>query len=286
MYVVTGATGNTGRIVAKHLLDAGKKVRVVVRNADKAAELAQRGAEVVVADINDERALEEAFRGAEGLYYLSPPDVVSNAFLVERKELTAKIARVIARAGVKHVVLLSSIGAQHASGTGPIVSVHHAEQQLIAAGVPATFVRAAYFVENWAAVLPVAKNDGVLPAFFPAGLTFAMVATQDIADVAARALLDGPHGSRIIELSGPVDASANDVAAAVSQLIGRPVKVAEAPLDAVVPTFTGFGMSKNIAELYRELNAGIISGHIAWEGTHENVRGKVGIAQALKPLLA
>jgi hypothetical protein len=72
----------------------------------------------------------------------------------------------------------------------------------------------------------------------------------------------------------------------VSQLLGRSVRVAETPLDAVVPTFTGFGMSTDIAQLFRELYAGIQSGRMQWEGgSAEAVRGKTSIAQALAPLL-
>jgi uncharacterized protein YbjT (DUF2867 family) len=268
------------------LLAQGKPVRVVVRSAAKAAALAAQGAEVAIADLSDERALAQALRGAEGLYYLSPPDLTARDFIAERKQLTARMARVIAEAGVKHTVLLSSVGAQHASSTGPILSTHNAEQQLRAAGVAATFVRAGYFVENWATVLSAAKQDGVLPAFFPAALRVPMIATPDIGAVAAQALLDGPRGLRVIELSGPEDASPNDVARALGDLLGRSVRVAEAPLDAVVPTFTSFGLSTNIAELFREMYAGMASGRVRWEGgSAEAVRGTTSLARALEPLL-
>jgi uncharacterized protein YbjT (DUF2867 family) len=286
MYVVTGATGNTGHVVAERLLAQGKPVRVVVRSAQKAAALAKLGAEVAIADLSDERALGEALRGATGLYYLSPPDTVSNAFIAERKQLTERISRVIARAEVPHVVLLSSIASQSSSGTGPILSTHNAEQQLRAIGVPSTFVRAGYFAENWAAVLPVAKRDGVLPSFFPADQRIPMTATHDIGEVAAQALIDGPRGVRVIELSGPEDVSPNDVARAVGELLGRSVRVAEAPLDAIVPTFTSFGMSENFAGLFRELYACIRSDRFVWEGgSAEAVRGKTSIGEALAPLL-
>jgi uncharacterized protein YbjT (DUF2867 family) len=285
MYVVMGATGNTGSVVAQRLLALGKPVRVIVRSAEKAAALAKQGAEVAVADLSDDRALAQAMRGAAGLYYLSPPDLGAKDFIAERRQLTARIANVIARAEVEHVVLLSSIASEQTSGTGPIMSTHHAEQQLRAAGIPATFVRAGYFAENWAAVLPIAKRDGVLPTFFAADLRSPMVATPDIGLVAAQALLDGPRAVRVIELAGPADASPNDVARTVGELIGRSVQVVEAPLDAVVPTFTSFGMSTNIAELFRELYTCIASGRFAWESGGEPVRGKTTIAQALEPLL-
>jgi uncharacterized protein YbjT (DUF2867 family) len=284
MFVIMGATGNTGSVVARELLAAGRKVRVFVRNPAKAAALAQRGAEVSVGDIQDEHALEAAVRDADGVYVLSPPDLTSNAFLSERKQLTARMADVVKRAGVRHVVLLSSIAAQHPAGTGPIVSVHNAEQQLRATGVPSTFVRAGFFVENWASVLPVAQRDGVLPAFFPAKQRIPMVATEDVGLVAARALLEGPRAIRILELGGPSDVSPADVAHAASSVFGRPVQVAEAPLDAVVPTLTGFGISANFAALFRELYASIIDGTFAWEGSGESVRGKIDLETSLRKL--
>jgi uncharacterized protein YbjT (DUF2867 family) len=140
-------------------------------------------------------------------------------------------------------------------------------------------------MENWAAVLPAAKNDGVLPAFFPADLRIPMTATLDIGEVAAQALLDGPRGVRVIELSGPFDVSPNDVAATFSRILGKPVKIAEAPLSAVVPTFTSFGMSENIAGLFREMYQGIREGRVAAE-PGEHVRGTTALETTLRTLLA
>ena len=112
-----------------------------------------------------------------------------------------------------------------------------------------------------------------------------MIAARDVGEVAASALLDVPRGVRIIELAGPVEASPKDVANAVGELLGRTVTAVQAPLEAVVPTFTSFGVSQNVAELFRELNAGIASGRVAWEGTGETVRGKTTVKEALRPLL-
>jgi uncharacterized protein YbjT (DUF2867 family) len=285
MYAITGATGNTGRVVAERLLAAGKQVRVIVRDKAKASALAKLGAEVVVAELSDQAALEKAFAGAEGVYLLSPPDVRSNAFIAERKALTQQLADTLARAKPQHVVLLSSIAAQHDSGTGPIVTVYNAEHQLRATGLNVTFLRAAYFVENWAAVIPVAKQDGVLPAFFPLDKAIPMVATHDIGVAAANALLDGPRGTRIIELAGPTDVRAIDVAASLSELLGREVKAVPAPLEAVVPTFTGAGMSEDMAQLFHGLYTSISSGKLAWQGTHESQRGSTSITDALRTLI-
>jgi uncharacterized protein YbjT (DUF2867 family) len=283
MFVINGATGNTGSVVAKTLLSAGKRVRVVVRDAKKAEALAALGAEVFSADITDQQAFERAVTGAEGVYFLSPPDMTAKSFIADRKVLTEKQVATMARAKVPHVVLLSSIGAQHATGTGPILTVHHAEQQLRSAGLASTFVRAAYFVENWGAVVHPVKQDGVLPTFIPTARPTTMVSTADIGTTAAQALLDGPRGSRIIELAGPTDPTPADVAATFSQLLGRPVKTVEAPLAAVVPTFTSFGISQNIAELFQQMYEAIAAGKIEPEG--QLVRGTTPLEQTLRALL-
>ena len=75
MYVITGATGNTGSEVAKKLLAAGGQVRVVGRSAQRLGPLVKKGAEAFVADITDTGALTKAFSGANGVYAMIPPDV-------------------------------------------------------------------------------------------------------------------------------------------------------------------------------------------------------------------
>jgi uncharacterized protein YbjT (DUF2867 family) len=285
MFVITGASGNTGKIAATKLLKAGHKVRALVRSAAKAKDLAALGAEVVEVELGDSAGLERALSGATGLYLLSPPDLASNSFLAERAKLLESVVASIAAAKVPHVVLLSSIGAHQPSGTGIIQSVANAEKQLRSAGVTSTFLRAAYFVENWGAVVPVAKQDGVLPSFLPGDLKVPMVSTADIGSTAADALLDGPRGERVLELAGPTDPTPKDVAATVSKILGKPVQLVEPPLDAVVPTFTSFGISADVSGLYRDMYDGIIKGRVAFEGGKaEARRGSISLEETLRQL--
>ena len=215
---------------------------------------------------------------------LSPPDIAARNFVADRKRLTQRQVDTLTDANVPHVVLLSSVGAQHASGTGPIVSVHNAEAQLRASGLAATFVRAGYFVENWGAVLSAVKSDGVLPSFIASEQRIPTVSTPDIGLCVAQALLDGPRGVRVIELSGPKDVSPSDVAKALSVILEKTVTVSEAPLDAVVPTFTSLGVSENIAGLFRELYQAIQEGKLTPE-PGELVRGKTELETTLRALL-
>jgi uncharacterized protein YbjT (DUF2867 family) len=284
MFAIAGVSGNTGAVVADTLLTAGAPVRVIVRDAAKGERWRARGAEVAVAALDDVPALTAALRGAAGAYLLLPPRPTSTEPAVEQRVVATAIAAAVAAARVPHVALLSSIGAQHVAGTGPIAALHHAEAAL-APVTALTAVRAAYFQENWGAALGQ-LDAGVVPTFVPADLRLAMVATRDIGAVAAAALLEGPRGDQRLELSGPRDYTSHDVAAALSTITGRTITAAEAPLDAVVPVFTSFGLSAAIGAQYREMYDGLARGHVAWAGgAARAVRGKVELVDTLRALL-
>lgn len=281
MFVIAGVTGNTGGVVADTLLSQGKPVRVIVRDAQKGEPWKKRGAEVAVAELEDTAALARALAGASGAYFLLPPTKASATNVREQQRRKADaIAAAVAESGVGHVVLLSSIGAQHEDGTGPIALLHYAEKKLAEdTKAKLTFVRAAYFLENWGSVAAAAKG-GKLPTFIRPDHVIPMVATRDIGRVAARALAEGPPASRIdvIELSGPRDWSPNDVASAFGKVLGRTVEAEAAPLEAVVPAFTSFGFSTEGATIYQEMYAGIANGKVAWEGKGARaVRGSVDV---------
>jgi uncharacterized protein YbjT (DUF2867 family) len=287
MYAIAGVTGHTGSVVADTLLSQGKPVRVIVRDAAKGEPFRARGAEVAVADLGDAAALTRALTGVKGAYLLLPPNMTTQTPLENNAAISAAFATAVRAAKVPHVVLLSSAGAQHATGTGPIRALHVAERALAATGTALTALRASYFQENWGASLGMLPQ-GVLPTFVPADVAFPQVATRDIGKTAAAALAEGaPAGTKqVIELSGPREYSTNDVAAALGKITGSKIAAQEAPLAAVVPTFTSFGVSAPVAELFREMYQGITEGKLAWEGgSARSVRGTVEIEETLRKLL-
>jgi uncharacterized protein YbjT (DUF2867 family) len=284
MYAVSGVTGHTGRIAAETLLAGGAPVRVLVRDEAQGAPWRARGAEVAVADLWDGDALTRALTGVAGAYLLSPPRLAAADPLAEATRLGQAFAHALREAHVPHVVLLSSVGSQHAAGTGPIRTTHGLEGLLDEVGVPRTYVRAASFLENWGAVVAPAKSDGVLPTFIPADKRYAQVSVRDIGRVAAEALLQGPSGRRVIELAGPRDLTAEDVAATLGGLLGRPVRAHAYPAAAAAQVYQGYGMSPGAASLMAEMYAGIESGVVSFEGTP--VRGLVTAEDVLRALIA
>ncbi len=232
MFVITGATGNTGSVAVKALLSAGKPVRAVVRDAAKAKPLAELGAEIFVADLTDQAALFQAVQGAQGVSLISPPDLAATNFIADRKALTEKTSS-NAGAGqgtARGLAVFGGRPARRRHGADP----HHVQPGAAAArGRHPRHVRTRRVVRReLAAVLHAVKADGVLPSFIRADQAIPMVSTPDIGKAIAQALLDGPQGTKIIELSGPVPVSPNDVAAAFSKILGKPIHVVEAPASA------------------------------------------------------
>lgn len=284
MYVIAGVSGNTGKVVADTLLAKGERVRVVVRDAAKAAAFAARGAEVAVADLSDADALTAALKGAKGAYLLVPPNMAAVDFYAYQAEVVAALAKAITAASVPHVVFLSSIGADKPSGTGPIAGLHGAEKALSSiAGTRTTFLRASYFMENLGGSLG-ALAHGVFPSFTPAAFAYPMVATKDIGALAAERLLKGAEHTEVINLGGP-ERSASDVALVLSELTGKTVNVAEAPVASMGATLQSYGVPATMAGLYQEMTEAMVSGHIAFDATLPRVTPTTALREVLSGML-
>jgi uncharacterized protein YbjT (DUF2867 family) len=287
MYVVAGVTGHTGAATADALLKQGAKVRVVVREASKGEAWARRGAEVAVADLADPAAFSRALQGAKGVYVLSPPNMAAagtaGQFLADRLAFGQQLVAGLRAAKVPAVVALSSVGAQHPAGTGPIVSTHRFEQLLTGVAPSVTLVRAAYFLDNWAGMVPLARKEGVLPHYGDTSYRFHQVGTGDIGAAAAAALLHPADGLRVIELAGKEDWSADDVAAALGTLLGRAVKAVGAPVESARAGLAAAGLPPGMADLYAEMYQGMGRGLMAFERPAQLTRGTSSLADALAP---
>lgn len=287
MYAIAGLTGQTGSAAAELLLERKQPVRGIVRDQQKAAAWRERGVELVTASLDDAAALTRALTGATGAYLLLPPNYAAPDVLGVLHRETDAMARAVKESGIPHVVLLSSLGAELPAGTGPIRSLHYAENALGAAAKNLTVLRAAYFLENWIPVLGAVFSEGLLPSFLAPGKPLAMAATRDVGRTAAELLLDPARGKRVVQIAGPRELTPEDVAKVLGQRLDCAVRVQGLPLDAVVPTFTAVGMSPKGAELFREMYAAANAGRLAIaRGKAELRRGTLGPAEVLGGLIA
>ena len=285
MYVVLGATGNTGSAVVETLLSRKQPVRVIVRSAEKGAAWKAKGAEAAVASLDDVPALVRAFKGAQGVYLMVPPNYGASAWLSEQQARMDRAAEAVKQSGIGHVVYLSSIGAQLAAGTGPIRAVHYGEGKLAGAVPHLTILRPPSFMENWAPVVGAAKAQGVLPTFLAPEAKIPTMSTKDIGRIGAEQLVAGGKGRTVLELAGPEDYSPDQAAEALGTILGKKITTQLAPLNAVVPTFMSFGFSQAAATLFEEMYGGFAKGTIRYEHPERLVRGTVTLIEALRGMV-
>jgi uncharacterized protein YbjT (DUF2867 family) len=285
MFVVVGATGNTGASVVETLLDNKQAVKVVVRSTEKGAGWKAKGAEVVVASLDEVSALTKAFEGAKGVYLLVPPNYGAEAWLADQRARMDRAAEAVQKSEAEHVVFLSSVGGHIAGGTGPIRAASYGEQALGRTAKRLTILRPCYFMDNWAPVIGATKAQGVLPTFIAPQAKIPMISTKDIGRIGAERLMAGGSGKQIVEMAGPAEYSPDEVASALGRILGKTVTAQHAPLNAVVPTFRSFGFSDEAARLFEEMYTAFSKGAIGYEHPAKLLRGTVTLHEALRKMV-
>src|SRR6266404_3044871 len=262
MYVILGASGNTGSIIANFLLSKGEKVRVVGRELGRLQLFARKGAEAFTADLSDAAALTKAFSGACAAYLLLPP---LNSREEQERQSDA-ISKAVKESGLRYAVHLSSYGAHVSEGTGPVTGLHSSEQKLNAiGGLNVLHLRAAYFMENNLAAIDMIHGIGLFGHALLPDLKLPMIATRDVGDYAAPRLLDLDFsGNQTRELLGERDLSMAEVTAAIARGIGKPdLRYEQFPYDQVQQVLTQNGIPPKGAEVYIEIfqaiNAGVLA---------------------------
>jgi uncharacterized protein YbjT (DUF2867 family) len=265
MIVVMGAAGHTGKGIVEAVLKAGKQVRVLGRDAAKLADYAKQGAEVVTGDAADADYLTRAFRGADAVYTLIPPNPTAPDFPAYQDRIGEATARAIRDGGVKNALLLSSVGAQHASGVGPIAGLHRQEERLRAIdGLNVVFLRPGYFMENLYAVLGMIKHQGINGGAIAGNVPYAAIATRDISAVAAQLLLTRDFsGASVRELLGPRDYTNDELTRILGEKIGKPdLAYVQFPYEAFSGALQQMGFSKSLADGYADMSRGFNEGRV------------------------
>ena len=261
MYVILGASGNTGSMIANSLLLKGKKVRVMGRDAGRLQRFVGQGAEAFTADMSDAAALIEAFSGARAAYLMLPPAKSRE----DQERDSDAIAKAVKESGLRYAVHLSSYGAQVPEGTGPVAGMHSSEQKLNAiSGLNVLHLRAAYFMENNLAAIGMIHGMGLIGNALLPDVKLPMIATRDVGDYAAQRLLHLDFsGKQIRELLGERDLSMTEVTAVIARGIGKPdLSYEQFPYDQVQQVLTQMGVPPKGAalyiEMYKAINAGVL----------------------------
>ncbi|HKO17250.1 MAG TPA: NmrA family NAD(P)-binding protein [Acidobacteriaceae bacterium] len=273
MFTVMGITGNVGGAVAQNLLAAGKAVRGVVRNPEKAKAWADRGVELVQSTYDDAAGLAKAFAGAEGVFAMIPPDFAPAPGLPDQRRTIAAITEALEQAKPGKAVFLSSIGSEQPSGLGLITSTHLLEESTRKLPIPVAYLRAGSFMENWLGAVDRIRATGEMPFFYaPLDRKFPLVATQDIGLAGASVLQESWKGERVLEVDGPAGGTdLHEVAAAFGRALRRDVKAVQLPEPAWQSVLESIGMPADRTGLYIEMVKSINSGwiHFGNSGTEK-----------------
>jgi uncharacterized protein YbjT (DUF2867 family) len=260
---VVGATGHIGGVLTEELLKKGHEVRALGRDKAKLAALEAKGAKTKSVAFDDADGLAAAFKGADAAFTMIAPSYGEADFTAWQDRSGEAIVKALGKAGVKHQLDLSSVGAQHPSGTGPIAGLHRQEKRLEKIpGLNVLHLRASYFMENAFWSIPTIKGMGINGSPIKADLKFSQVATADIGRKAAERLdtLDW-KGRAVLEFGGPRDLTMADATAILGKAIGKPdLKYVQFPYEDAEKAMAGTGMPAKTAalmvDMYRGFNEG------------------------------
>ena len=254
MILVTGATGLVGGAVVRQLAAQGVSVRALVRSPEKATALAGPNVETVVGDFDRTGTLAPALKGVTRALLISHHDV-------RQVELQGNFVEAARRAGGVHVVKLSGLATAPDSPSRSGRWHAETEAQIRDAGLPWTFLHPPYFMQNLLRAAPAIAAHGVLTAAMKDG-RIAMVDARDVAAVAAAALTTPGHEGQTYTITRPDSLSHAEVAAVLSDAVGRKITYKDIALDALREQLVASGAPPWLVEVRMEFTT-ILRGGVA-----------------------
>lgn len=255
MYIVMGATGNVGGVVAKTLLQQGEQIAVLTRWPDRADIWREKGALVLAADVDDVASLKAAFQQGRRAFLLNPSaDPSDDTDSVERRTI-ANILAALDGADLEKVVAVSTYGARRGEPAGDLTTLWHLEEGLRQQSIPAAINRGAYYMTNWIGMADMVRETGKLPSMFPADAEMPMVAPRDLGEAAAERLCSPASDLGVRHVEGPARYTPRQVAEAFARTLGRKVELDVAPRAAWEKIYQQMGFSAAAAKSYRRMTA-------------------------------
>ncbi|GAA2386454.1 NmrA family NAD(P)-binding protein [Streptomyces coeruleofuscus] len=255
--VVTGATGSLGRLVVGELLATvpAEQIAAVVRNKEKAADLAARGVELRIADYSRPETLDGAFRAGDRVLLISGNDAE------QRVAQHTAVIEAVQAAGVAQLAYTGVLGGPEADFE--LAASHKVSEQLILdVGLPYTFLRNGWYTENHTDQLaPVLRYNAVVQSAGEGRV--ASAARADYAAAAAAVLTGDGHLGQAYELSGDVAWSLAEYAAELSRQLGRTITYNNVPAETHLSILTSAGLPQPLAEILVDLDAAIERGLLA-----------------------
>lgn len=286
MNIILGASGQVGSQIVADLIEMKLPVRAVIRDEKKADQIREMGAEVFIADNHNLDSLIDAFRDGETIFVLTPENGEIENILGDTETVLENYQQAISLSSIKKLVGLSSMGAEHAAGTGNLLMSYMLEHAFVDLDIEKTFIRPAYYFSNWLPYLETVKNTSVLPTFYPEDLKIPMISPLDVARFLADTIAGKMESGKIYELLGPDIYSSSDVSKAFSDALNMSVKAKQIPRNEWEQSLQKLGFSGDGIKNFIEMTDVVISGKTKTgaEGTI-SARGETTLIQYIKAVI-
>src|SRR6202046_264602 len=281
---IIGVTGRVGGSAASRLLEMNKPVRAVVRDEAKGQVWASKGASVAVADMTDGDGLRRAIAGSEAVFVMLPPLFDPSPGFPEAKGLIDSLSAALRQSEAKRIVALSTIGA-HVTRPNLLNALHMMEESFRQLPMPVTFLRPGWFMENHAGDVGSAISAGIIQSYLqPIEHALPMIATKDIGALAGTLLLESWSGKRVVELEAKTRVSSADIAATLTDILGKPVKAEPVPRARWEEVFRAQGMKNPTPRI--QMIEGFNEGWIEFEGGFEgSIKGQTPLKTVLEEMV-
>lgn len=294
MIVITTPTGDIGSQVLTNLIQrtqpSGEELRVIVRDAAKLSDSVRERVEVVSGSHGDAEVVDRAFAGADAVFWLVPPDSRTPSLEAAYSGFTQAAAKAFTAHGVGHVVGVSALGRDTTvAGRAGLVTASLAMDDLIAStGVAYRALANPSFMDNLLRQVSSIRDDGVFTDTVAADRKAPTAATRDIAAKAATLLLDRSWtGTGSVAVLGPEDLSQEDMAAIVSEVLGKPVRYERRSLESFGAALAGYGRGEafvqGMVDMMRAKDEGLDDGVERTAQTTSPTTFREWCTQVLKP---
>lgn len=266
--VVLGATGTVGSKISAILLNERHQVTLIARQTEKLEKYRSLGAEIIEGDITDLETLTNAFKNADSAFILLPDNAKAEHTRTYQRGVTSQLIKAIEQSGIKYIVNMSSLGSHLHEGNGIMAGTGEQEVRLNQLeDVNVLHIRSAYFMENFLRTIALVKNKGINGTVAAGDHAIPMVATADVAKIAAGHLANLDFQNKSVHaVMGPRDYTYREFTAIVGKAIGNPdLPYVEFPVEQVKQTFLSNGFTEDFADNLSEMGTAIKSGFMNYQ---------------------
>jgi Predicted nucleoside-diphosphate-sugar epimerases len=266
--VILGATGKVGSKISEILLKEGHNVKLIAKTVNGLKKFSGTGAEIIPADITRPDALAGIFKNTDAAYVMTPPDFAAANYRDFQRKTGDAIISAIKKSGIKYIVNLSSCGAHMHEGNGLIAGLAEQEVKLNQLkGVNVLHLRPAYFLDNALLNIKLIKDMGINGTTADAGHKIPMVATRDIAVVAAKHLANLDFNGKIVQpVLGDRDYSFTELTQIIGNAIGKPgLQYVQFSIEQAKQAMVAQGISADVANDITAMETALKNGIMNYE---------------------